>query len=296
MTGLIYLDPASLWITIEEKDTINRKEDYRAGNESKLRFRVFGRHAINGGDAYRGFGLDSTQNRTIDDIVLPMARLLFHELAHANDYLPRKIFATIDQNRNIISESSTLHDQKPSTQLKTRYPLTSKTMYQIANILFHGYAPSEEQTFWTAEFIGSEFAQDGANDPYSYSSQYEDLAMLFEDTMMKIHFNVDKELAYIEAPEQKGPGGGKEFIGWGQRNRIGDPWVKERAKFAIQELLPARDYSDRIDALLNPIQLNAGTDWGVMVNEQRTLINSPNKATSRSTVNLFQYHTPWNLH
>ncbi len=288
ITGAIYLDPASLWLTLEEKDSINRKQDYRAGNESEMRFRVFSRLAIDGADAYRGYGLDSTEERTIDDIVIPMANLLFHELAHANDHLARKSYADVDVNRSISSITDSLRNQYPSTRLKKDYPLQSDVLFQVADIFYRGYQPTEEQTFWTAAMMGEAFATDGASDIYNYSSQFEDLAMLFEDAMMYIHFNVIRELAFIETPDQVVPGCGDLTIAWGQRNRIGDPWTKQRVQFVLQEILPDRDYRDRVDALADPTPLTPGTDWCEMVNQQRALSSQLKQHSSRPELQAYK--------
>lgn len=271
MTGAIYLDPASLWLTLDEKDSISRKEDYRAGNESEMRFRVYGRQSINGADAYRGYNLDSTEPRPLSDMVLPMANLLFHELAHANDHFPRHSYHTVVRSGRISGTIDNLHQQHSSTLLRGNYPLNATILFQVANIFYRGFTPSEAQTFWNAGDMGDAFADDGANDTYAYSSQYEDLAMLFEEAMMYIHFGVERELAFIEAPEQKYPDCGEAYMAWGQRNRIGDPWVKERLKYVLQQILPDRDYGQRIDDIPEPTQLVAGTDWCDMVNDRRAV-------------------------
>ncbi|WP_019028263.1 hypothetical protein [Colwellia piezophila] len=46
-TGAIYIDPAYLWLTNEEKSTINQQADYRSEYGSDLQFREIGRLVIN---------------------------------------------------------------------------------------------------------------------------------------------------------------------------------------------------------------------------------------------------------
>lgn len=275
LTGAIYLDPASLWLTLEEKDSINRKPDFRQGNESEMRFRYYARQAINGANATRYYGLDSEIERPLKDIVIPMANLLFHELAHANDQLPRASYPHIDRSQRISYVTDSLHSQFPSTILKDSLPLNSEGILgKVADIFYRGHTPTEEQTQWTAAEVGAAFAEGGASDNYGYSTQYEDLAMLFEDTMMYIYFDVEKEIAFIEAPEQKHPPHGEAFIGWGARNRIGDPWVKERVKLVLEHILPDRDYTEHLESIPEPTVFALGTEWSAMIEEQLQLAAS----------------------
>lgn len=271
LTGAIYIDPASLWLTLEEKDSINRKLDHRSGNGSDMRLRYYSRSAINGRDAYRHFGLDSKVARSIDDIIIPMSNLLFHELTHANDRLPRALYATVERHRSVASITDRVREHYTSGLLSKEMPLTSSLVFELASIFYHGTTPNEEQTFWSGAELGQAFAEDGANDLYGFSSKYEDLAMLVEETMMHIHFGIKREQAFIEAPEQASPHCGEALIGWGERHRIGDPWVRERIKFALAELFPHRDYSLIIDNLAEPEPLQTGQDWCEMVDEQRQL-------------------------
>lgn len=292
LTGAIYLDPASLWLTLEEKDSINRKLDHRTGNDSKMRLRWYSRQAIDGADAARYYGLDSEVERPLEDIVIPMANLLFHELAHANDQFPRAAMVNIDRDQSISSATGSLYDDYPSTLLKQALALTSELGFALGKIFYRGVEPTDEQQQWSAAEIGQAFAPDGASDNYAYASQYEDLAMLFQDTMMYLYFDIEKEIAFIEAPEQKSPACGEAIIGWGARNRIGDPLVKERAKQVVSDLLPDRDYLDRIDAIAEPTDLS-GLDWCAMVNEQRSL-NNPANALQISPQSF--YAKPWHAH
>lgn len=290
LTGAIYVDPYSLWLTQEEKDSINRKQDHRTGNDSEMRLRYYSRMSIDGQDAYRHFGFDSTENRTIEDIVIPMSNLLFHELTHANDRLPRSAYASVDRNRRILSATEKEKNHYPSTLLSTEMPLTSDLAFQVASIFYHGADPNNEQQFWSGEELGLAFAQDGANDLYGYSSQYEDLAMLVEETMMYIHFGIQRTQAFIEAPEQKSPSCGQAIIGWGEHHRIGDPWVRERIKFSLAQLLPHRDYSLIIDNFEPSEPLQSGQDWCDMVAQQRQNGNTAQTQSYAEPIKLMKHH------
>ncbi len=259
VTGAIYLDPASLWMTQDEKSSISTKEDYRSGNQTPLAFRIYTRSTKDGEPAFKWYGLNSTDNRPFEDMILPMASLLYHELAHANDHLPANGYETIDKSRTIKQVTDSLKDSYASTLLAQEYPLTSKGMRRMGPILFRGATPTQADTEVTATEMGAFFASDAAVETYGYASKYEDVATLFQRAMMKIHFDVDYDFAFVEAKE--GINGDDRVIGWGVRNRIGDHEVKKRVQFVVEKLLPNADYSDFFESLPPPVML-PNIAWG----------------------------------
>jgi len=52
------------------------------------------------------------------------------------------------------------------------------------------------------EDIGLLFQDDVANAIYSYSTPMEDLAMLFEATMMRYHYKFELDIALIDRPTE----------------------------------------------------------------------------------------------
>lgn len=262
MTGAIYLDPASLWITHQERDTISRKQDYRAGFSEPMAFRSFWRYTLGDSPAYRHQGLDSPLERSLDDILLPMASLLFHELAHANDFFPPHAYHLVSSDQRFVEAASALAPQRLSTDLTVNMGLQSDEMYHLAGILFRGNTPSTADTQITAAQVGEFFVDDQASDDYAYSSQYEDLAMLFEEAMMKLHFGIDRDMAFVTPPSDTAIAGCNDYrIGWGVRNRVGDHLVSARAAWATQALLPESDYSEFFEQLPPPQALGRGQGW-----------------------------------
>lgn len=262
MTGAIYLDPASLWMTHQERGTISRKQDYRAGFSEPMAFRSFWRYTLGDSPAYRSMGLDSTSERSLDDIILPMAALLFHELAHANDFFPPHAYHLVSLEQRFAEASAALAPQRLSTDLTVNMGLRSDEMYHLAGILFRGNTPSTADTQITAAQVGEYFVDDDASDDYAYSSQYEDLAMLFEEAMMKLHFGVDRDMAFVTPPSSTDGASCDSYrVGWGVRNRVADHAVSARAAWATQALLPESDYADFFDQLPPPQALGRGQGW-----------------------------------
>ncbi len=64
-TGAIYIDPAYLWLTNEEKATISQHEDFRSSYGNDLQFKRLWRYVINNQYAWQYFALDGTDERII---------------------------------------------------------------------------------------------------------------------------------------------------------------------------------------------------------------------------------------
>lgn len=261
-TGAIYLDPADLWLNAAERATISKEEDYRSGFSNGLAFRSLGRYVQGNRYAYDDYPLDgSISSRSISDVVRPMASLLFHELAHANDFMPPAFVAQVNPQVTALDAIVDLQSSFTSTGLKLQSPLNSQMQFDLGRVMFHGVTATDNQKKLTAEQVGLDFSIDGASDSYNYSSQYEDVAMLFEEVMMKRHFNVDREIAFTDAPPASGATCANYVVRWGVRNRIGNPLVKSRAQLIVNKVLGVADASVYFAALPTPRSMTNGIDW-----------------------------------
>lgn len=264
LTGAIYLDPANLWLTNSEKATINQKADFRSGFSDPLQFRSLWRYVDEGEYAYQSYSLSGTEERQLEDIILRIAALLFHELAHANDFFPPDTVDTLSRNQSVVSAASNLVNQRISTRLYSssaeNSPLVSATMYSLAGVMYRGEEPSTADLSILGDEVGEAFEVDEASDDYAYTSIFEDVAMAFEEAMMKHHFNIDRDMAFTSAPED--PDNCDEYIvEWGTRNRIGDTNVKARAQWITGEILPNANLSQFFQNLPVPQALTNGVDW-----------------------------------
>ncbi len=260
LTAAIYLDPALLWLTNAEKSTINQKKDFRSGFGHSLGFRPLGRYIRNNAYAYHSYPLDGDEERSLSDITLAFAAMLYHELAHANDFFRSDVVATLDLNETVISAASSLSDFRTANSLANQYPLVDEVMYGLANVMYRGETPTLEQRQLSASKVGELFESDSASDDYAYASIYEDVAMLFEETMMKFHFNVDRDIAFTNTPADE-TDCGQYFVSWGSRNRIGDVDVKARAQYVVENLLPGNDMQSFFENLTLPIAMQIGVTW-----------------------------------
>jgi hypothetical protein len=118
-----------------------------------------------------------------------------------------------------------------SNGLSDKYPLDDKDLKDLAGVLYRGEKPSDYLKSLTISDVGQKFEKQGANDLYNFNNQFEDFAMLFEETMMKYHFDIDRDVAFLDKNDSY-------KIGWGMRTKIATDEVKDRAKYVASSLLP----------------------------------------------------------
>jgi len=265
LTGAMYIDPAYLWLTNAEKATVSKAPDYRSDFGHDLGFATLARYIKNGEYAWDYFPLDGDESRSIDDVIRPMAQVLYHELAHANDFFPPPKIINLDSTMSVLEAAASSNGVHVSLQLAGFQPLNSQMWLDLASVLYHGENATVAQRALLPQQVGIEFENDGASDDYAYSSIYEDTAMLFTEVMLKHHYGIDREIAYTDAP----PTGLEEYcdsytVRWGFRNRVSDLRVKPRAELVLQLLLDQADVSAYMADLTVPRRMTNGLDWCVI--------------------------------
>lgn len=248
----IYLDPNFLWLTDEERGTVTRRPDFRADFDKDLSFKIPRRYLLGRAPAFRSRPRPGAI-RSFTEVRLAMARLLAHELAHANDYLPLRRLVTLSPYRNFRPLTP-----EAQVELLSLLPLRSSVLFGLAFVAFEGAPATTGQRAYTPDFVASEFAGDRANDFYSYSDPAEDVAMLFEEMLLLSRFGVDKDVAVTPRPKVPNPTASDYIVVWGQRNRIGDIQVRERVRLVARRILPELPVDAIVDALPPPLQLVPG--------------------------------------
>ena len=268
VTGAIQLDPIYLWTSVAEKQNVSELEDFRSTFGQKLAMRFLSSMRIDGRPAVTAsFNLVDRSVRTLEDIVLPLSNLLFHELAHANDFLPPGMAGGLDRSMKPVDALVSIENDWLSPQLAGEngsMPLNSTLLIDLAQVRFRGIEPTEEQRAVTADVAGAEMANDGSTHFYSYSTIREDFANLVETAMLKRHYDVDLHVGFTNQPADFDNFFCDELlVGWGERNRLGDPSVSARAKRAVEDILGA---SGEFDAFFaeqagTPTPMTVGVDW-----------------------------------
>lgn len=268
VTGAIYLDPNDLWLTPSQRDTINEAPDYRSNFGNDLNFVMPWRYVKDNQYASLGVPITVRANRTLAQINPDLASLLYHELAHANDFFPRSVHATLTGPR-LLDDYSRRNASKSliSDQVSKTYPLTSTEMMGLANVSFLGAAASNVQKTYQASDVSTFFSTDIASDFYAYSSTREDTAMLFEEAMMSYRYQILRDVAVTNKPAILTAD--SLIIDWGQRGRIAQDSLENRAALVIDEILPELNGISLVESLPEPINMVQGQSW------RQTLAISP---------------------
>ncbi len=268
--GMIMLDPEYLWLSTAERQTVSVAEDFRTDFGADLQF--VGLSRLLYGEEYTSYFWPEGTERMKEYIEIPLARVLYHELAHANDYVQRESLATLDSSGTAFDAIEKLNDRTISTLLTNDASLTTPNVFfdELADIRFRDAEPTAQHTTTQPDFVGALLAAAGKIQFYSYVSTKEDVATLFESAMMKHHYNVDTHVAFTNKPADEENAQCDDYIvGWGVRNRLASPLVIPRAKFVVQSIMQAPyNITNLLDNQLGTVvPLREGEGWC----ESRTL-------------------------
>lgn len=260
VTGAIYIDPRYLWLTSEEKETIDKAPDYRSECGDELSYKTFRRYVRNDDYAYKN--LDWSQEaREINDIKYWFASLLYHELAHANDYFPKYFYESMSKDQTVHAASYSNKGNRISDNLADLYPLESDLLKALAQVKYGCEEPSESQKGITPWEYATNFEGDLANSEYNYYTIREDLAMLFEEVMMFYTFRIEADFAILHIPTTENPTSNDYIVEWGQRRRFTDFQIREKANFAVSQIFPHKDFSLFFNSLPEPILMMPGVGY-----------------------------------
>ncbi|MCU8010567.1 MULTISPECIES: hypothetical protein [unclassified Shewanella] len=289
VTGAIYLDPNDLWLTPSQRDTINEAPDYRSNFGNDLNFVMPWRYVKDNQYASLGVPITVRANRTLAQINPDLASLLYHELAHANDFFPRSVHATLTGPR-LLDDYSRRNANKSliSDQVSKTYPLTSTEMMGLANVSFLGAAASNVQKAYQASDVSTFFSTDIASDFYAYSSTREDTAMLFEEAMMSYRYQILRDVAVTNKPAILTAD--SLIIDWGQRGRIAQDSLENRAALVIDEMLPELNGISLVESLPEPINMVQGQSWRqtLAISPANTQLKGQSNATAINAESRFE--------
>lgn len=255
-TGAIYLDAANFWRTPEERDTLNTAPDYRSDFGNDLRFGIYWRYLKDSEYYYPQPSLAAANRNSRDFARLEAAVswLMYHELAHANDFFPSTSWANLSSTSNPLSYAS--NNSTDSDGMIARYPLASDILSDLAQVNYGGETATSAQKALTAEDGANEFKQDTAVSFYSYYTHREDYATMFERFMMLYRLGVSADVAVISAVNNP-----NATMAWAQRDRIADGALVNRADYAIARVLPELDVAAARASLPAPITYPSGASW-----------------------------------
>jgi len=255
-TGAIYLDADNFWVTPEERDTLNDAPDFRSSFGNDLRFIMPWRYAQNGVNYLNrnSYSRVLRETRTQEDVQADITWLLFHELAHANDFFNPAIHQSLPSNTSPLAyanENPTLSDG-----LVLRFPLASNELDSLAQVSFAGETANATQRNYDAADIENFFRPDGAAIYYGFFTHREDFATIFERFMMAYRLGVDADVAVISTENNP-----TFQVQWGQRNRINEEQLRPRTEYVVRSIYAGFDVASALDAMPAPQDMVRGVSW-----------------------------------
>jgi hypothetical protein len=278
-TGAIYLDADNLWLTPAERDVVSEVPDSRVGFDRELNYTGLWRYVVANQPALLFFDPARRQSRDLGYLDYELGSLMYHELAHANDFFPSAMRATAATNVPVFQAAPA---QLPSDRLALAQPLMSSQMFGLARVKFFGVAADDTQKSWTPRQVADFFRADRASDEYNYSvppsaapgtASREDLAMLFEEAMMSLRYGARRDVA-MTTKLRPGMTGSDLLVAWGQRGRVADTAVKPRTALVVGEIAPWIA-SATLDTLPAPLLLREGASWTANLNPGAASIVRP---------------------
>jgi len=290
ISGAIYLDAENLWRTPSQRDVIDVAADYRSEFGQELQYIMPWRYVKDNDYADSHYPKDLRLNRTTADMVPDLASLLYHELAHANDNFPPTSYGDITAS-SILAEINK-RDGNNSTiaaSLVATHPKQSDEMAGLGLVNFRGADPTDLQKSYLPTDIVDFYANDSAATEYAYSSIYEDVATLFDATMMSYRYGIERDEA-VTPPYDALVGSESLAIAWGQRGRTKDPLVEPRAKFVLELMMPSLDADAVLASLPAVRQLPVDVSWKEALTFEETA-KSPKRAQVKSLL-MKRYQRP----
>ncbi|PKG81964.1 hypothetical protein CXF85_15630 [Colwellia sp. 75C3] len=258
-TGAIYLDAENFWLTPQERDTINEAPDFRADFGNDLQFVMPWRYVKDNDYASFSYSKSSRVTRTASEGLFRLTSLMYHELAHANDFFPSNEWYVHNSSQRVLDAAVSTNFE--SDELAITLPLASQEMRNLGQVSFAGETANETQKDYLPIDIKGFFSPDRASDFYAYSSLREDYAMLFEELMMQNRFAVIRDVAITNQPTGENISAADYIVTWGQRGRIGDDKLRARVLFSASRVLPEFDSQAAMNLVTTPIEMVEGDSW-----------------------------------
>lgn len=261
-TGAIYLDGANFWVTPEERDTLNDVPDFRSAFGQDLQFFMPWRYVRNSQNYLnRGTYSHSDRNsRSFEDVEADITWLMYHELAHANDFFPPDRWASIPSSSDPLSYFRLMPPD--SSAFESLFPLNSEELTSLAQVSFAGDTATTTQRNTTALEAADLFSPDNAAMYYSFLNVREDYATLFERFMMAYRFGAEADTAVMQVASDNP----QFLVTWGQRSRINDFKLTSRTRHTVKNILPNLDV-DAIQPTLPTAKLmRPGETWEANLN------------------------------
>lgn len=234
--GFIYLEPDYLYLNKEELKSIQGPLDPRSGRASKLSFRKTWFYFKNN---------KMITNNTYDKEIkkYSLLRLLYHELAHANDFFPFYSLSDVNiDEKNLLNFSYNYKFIDSSHKTSSFEKLDSILLKRVENYINSGDV--EYQIFvesLSVEDIASSFKDGSASDTYNYYNRYENFAMKLEELLMLKNHSIYRYIMFSDVEKNIDKSFSEFTFYWSQRGRILKDDILEDSLNLYQSIFPDAD-------------------------------------------------------
>jgi hypothetical protein len=266
-TGAVYLDADYLWQTAAERDTISEQPDPRTDYGNDLAYTTLWRYVQGQQSAGGRPPVLERGSRDSTGLIPVLGRVLYHELTHANDFLPPRVHLLANGNLRVYQA---IPSNTASEQLRAQLPFLSQEMVDLGRVQFHGVTSTTAQRAYQPVDVAGFMRNDRVTDDYSYSLAVgqtvprEDAAMLAEEALMQLRHGIFRDFAVV--PQFLSGASADQPVTWGNRGRVGDPAIKPRAALVLSQTMPWLP-ANFLDGLAAPVALRAGASWGQNLNQ-----------------------------
>ncbi len=265
-TGAIYLDANTVWLDAAQRDTVSEVPDPRSALAPNLQYLGPWRYVLNNQQVPFSVPLSGRGSRDIVQLRYRLGELLYHELTHANDFMPPAVQLTVSRGVPVFQA---IPASLPSDRLAANFPLASTEMFGLARSKFFspGTTTAIQDAYTAAQVGGTFFAPDRATDEYNYAippgstpqTSREDIAMLVAEFFMSYRYGVLRDVGFTNKPAVINSGNDL-IVAWGQRGRAGAATIRPRVQQAINEIAPWLP-ANAASTLPAPIQMRPGESW-----------------------------------
>lgn len=260
-TGAIYLDADNFWLEPDERDTVNEAPDFRSSFGDQLQYTSLWRYVRGNTNIFRAYDARVRETRGTLALLDEAGWLMFHELAHALDFLPPSAYGTLVPSAGAWANIAprVQAGQLTSDRVPALFPLSSSALAGLGQVRFFGATADATQKAYSPQQVAAFFAADLATDDYAYASPREDIAMTLEEFLMSRRLGLRRDFA-LTARWAPGTTGSSALVVWGQRGRVAEPALRSRLRLVVQQLTPWIAAGE-VDLLLPPIAMRAGDSW-----------------------------------
>lgn len=236
--NVLTIAPKALWLTADEKLAVFEDTGGGSSTDEEDNFLFDFRFRYMKDDGY-AMWTESLDTREYYQMYARFQTSLFYSLAFANNV---SYAAVIDDLPTNISTVEVFDDYYAgfANELYNQPGVSSGSsiLYQLNDAYYDdNVAPTELQSSYLPDYVGSVFADDGMPVFFSYRNYSAEMSRLLQLGMMSYFSDMYIDIAFTNPePDFEVLGCDDARIGWGVRNRLANPAVATKTKFLMEQV------------------------------------------------------------